>query len=538
MVYESSTVFPTPEGAQLTSPPPISTYGFQKLASEYFAKGAWEQYQLPYTIVRPFNCVGIGERRALRDTDIMSGNVKLALSHVVPDLVHKILKGQDPLHILGAGDQVRHYTYGGDLAHGIRLAMESPAAVNDDFNLSTAASTTVLELAEAIWHKIHTDGRPFHYVSDAPFEHDVQLRVPDVRKAREVLGFEATTTLDQMLDEVIPWIRAEAGGRAPVTRRAGALGRHAGLQGGRGGRAGPPGADRGDRDAARDPRRLRLRRGPDGPGHRAAGRRAADGPRPAQRPRSGRAQRDEGRASPRRAGAYVLISMADGSDEPHVVDPMVALARDGRGRRLRVALHARWPPDRRTAAQAADEPDRRADPALVRRRADPRPDQQLQALLAPLPRHGDDREHGGLRARPRADRQGHASPGAASPRSRRPGATGPPARATSSSASGCRTTCTGTGRRSAGGSAGSRGRAGRGTECTSRAERSRLEALAAALGAASSQAGGSVARRTASCERRVGDRRDRVAGEPVRQRRPVRGHDRVEPDRARARARG
>ena len=210
MVYESATIFPTPEGAQLTSPPPISTYGFQKLASEYFAKGAWEQYKLPYTIVRPFNCVGIGERRAVRDTDIMSGNVKLALSHVVPDLVHKILKGQDPLHILGAGDQVRHYTYGGDLAHGIRLAMESPAAVNDDFNLSTAASTTVLELAETIWHKIHTDGRPFHFVSDAPFEHDVQLRVPDVRKAREILGFDAATTLDQMLDEVIPWIRVES----------------------------------------------------------------------------------------------------------------------------------------------------------------------------------------------------------------------------------------------------------------------------------------------------------------------------------------
>ena len=57
----------------------------------------------PYTIVRPFNCVGIGERRALRDTDIMSGNVKLALSHVVPDLVLKVLKGQDPLHILGDG---------------------------------------------------------------------------------------------------------------------------------------------------------------------------------------------------------------------------------------------------------------------------------------------------------------------------------------------------------------------------------------------------------------------------------------------------
>jgi nucleoside-diphosphate-sugar epimerase len=181
MVYESARVFPTPEGAQLTSPPPVSTYGFQKLASEYFAKGAWEQYELPYTIVRPFNCVGIGERRAVRDTDVMSGNVKLALSHVVPDLVLKVLKGQDPLHILGDGTQVRHYTYGGDLAHGIRLAMESPAALNEDFR----------------------------YVSDPPFEHDVQLRVPDVRKATAILGFEATTSLESMLDEVIPWIRDE-----------------------------------------------------------------------------------------------------------------------------------------------------------------------------------------------------------------------------------------------------------------------------------------------------------------------------------------
>jgi nucleoside-diphosphate-sugar epimerase len=209
MVYESATVFPTPEGAQLISPPPISTYGFQKLASEYFAKGALEQYGLPYTIVRPFNCVGIGERRAVRDSDVMSGNVKLALSHVVPDLVLKVLKGQDPLHILGEGNQVRHYTYGGDLAHGIRLAMEAPEAVNEDFNLSTARSTSVLELAECIWSKIHGPDRPFRHVSDPPFEHDVQLRVPDTRKASEVLGFEATTSLETMLDEVIPWIREE-----------------------------------------------------------------------------------------------------------------------------------------------------------------------------------------------------------------------------------------------------------------------------------------------------------------------------------------
>ena len=209
MVFESASVFPTPEGAQATSPPPHSTYGFQKLATEYFARGAHEQYGLPYTIVRPFNCVGIGERRALRDHDVMSGNVKLALSHVVPDLVQKALRGQDPLHILGDGGQVRHYTYGGDLAHGIRLAMESDRAVNEDFNLSTAESTTVRELAELIWRKVHGPSRPLRLVSDPPYEHDVQMRVPDVRKARELLGFEATTSLDEVLDEVIPWIRDE-----------------------------------------------------------------------------------------------------------------------------------------------------------------------------------------------------------------------------------------------------------------------------------------------------------------------------------------
>jgi UDP-glucose 4-epimerase len=209
MVYESADVFPTPEGAEQTSPPPRSTYGFQKLATEYFARGAHEQYKLPYTIVRPFNCVGVGERRALRDHDIMSGNVKLAMSHVVPDLCQKVLKGQDPLHILGDGEQVRHYTYGGDLAHGIRLAMESEKALNESFNLSTAKSTTVRELAELIWRKVHGSKRPLNLVSDPPYEHDVQRRVPDVSKAREVLGFEADTTLDKMLDEVIPWVRAE-----------------------------------------------------------------------------------------------------------------------------------------------------------------------------------------------------------------------------------------------------------------------------------------------------------------------------------------
>ncbi|RJQ28507.1 MAG: NAD(P)-dependent oxidoreductase [Peptococcaceae bacterium] len=213
MVYESAAVFPTPEGEQLRCPPPQSTYGLQKLACEYFARGAWEQYGLPYTIIRPFNCIGIGEKRARLDREVMSGNVKLAMSHVVPDLAQKVLRGQDPLHILGDGSQVRCFTYGGDLARGIRLCLEKDEAVNNDFNLSTPAPTTVLELARLIWQKIKL-GKPFRYISDPPYTYDVKKRVPDVGKAKELLGFEAATTLEEALDEIIPWIERQiaAGG--------------------------------------------------------------------------------------------------------------------------------------------------------------------------------------------------------------------------------------------------------------------------------------------------------------------------------------
>jgi UDP-glucose 4-epimerase len=120
--------------------------------------------------------------------------------------VQKVLKGQDPLHILGSGDQVRHYTYGADLARGIVSAMEHPDATGEDFNLSTAEATTVTELARLIWRKVKGDGEPLRLVHDDPFEYDVQRRVPATEKAKRVLGFEATTSLDQMLDEVIPWI--------------------------------------------------------------------------------------------------------------------------------------------------------------------------------------------------------------------------------------------------------------------------------------------------------------------------------------------
>ncbi len=205
MVFESTNSWPSKEGDELQIPPPLSSYGFQKLAVEYYARAAYMQYGVPYTICRPFNCVGVGEGRALTDVEVKSGNVSLAMSHVVPDIVQKIAKGQRPLHILGNGNQIRHYTYGGDLARGIVMAMESDAAINEDFNLSTETSTTVLELAKIIWQKMRGN-EPFEYVSDTPFTYDVQKRIPDVSKAQKILGFVADTPLEVMLDEVIAWV--------------------------------------------------------------------------------------------------------------------------------------------------------------------------------------------------------------------------------------------------------------------------------------------------------------------------------------------
>lgn len=206
MVFEETEIYPTPEDQVKKCPPPSSTYGFQKLASEYFAKGAYEQYGLPYTIIRPFNCVGVGEEDSVSEEEVMSGNIKLMMSHVLPDLINKCLKGQKPLKILGEGNQVRCYTNGKDLARGIRVAMESEKAINEDFNISTPVATSVLELAEMIWESVNPF-EDFEYESDEPFTYDVQKRVPDTSKAKKILNFETEISLVESVLEVLEYMK-------------------------------------------------------------------------------------------------------------------------------------------------------------------------------------------------------------------------------------------------------------------------------------------------------------------------------------------
>lgn len=209
MVFESTQQYPTPETEVKTCPPPLSTYGFQKLAVEYFCKGAQEQYGLPYTIIRPFNCVGVGEDEALGAEEVEQGNIKMLMSHVLPDLIYKALhlSSSDYLPILGSGDQVRHYTNGKDIARGIRGAMESQEAENNDFNISSPRATSVEELASLVWDKVH--GTPLKLKHEEPFVYDVQVRSPDVSKAKDVLGFETRIDLEESVDEVIEWMRSQ-----------------------------------------------------------------------------------------------------------------------------------------------------------------------------------------------------------------------------------------------------------------------------------------------------------------------------------------
>lgn len=197
MVYESATRFPSREDDIREIPPPFTAYGFSKLMGEWYCRAFADQYGLPSTVIRPFNAFGPGEE----------AGEKVGESHVIPDLIKKVLDGQDPLEILGDGSQTRCFTHVRDIARGIILAMESPKAINQDFNLSTPRETTVLELARLIFDEI-APGRRFATTAVEGFPSDVRRRIPDTRKAAELLGWRAEITLEQGLRELVAEARA------------------------------------------------------------------------------------------------------------------------------------------------------------------------------------------------------------------------------------------------------------------------------------------------------------------------------------------
>jgi nucleoside-diphosphate-sugar epimerase len=192
MVFERARIFPTHEKAIFESPPPITGYGFSKLFSEYLAKTYNEEFGVPYVIVRPFNAYGAGEE---------AGDY-IGYSHVIPDLVRKVLSQEYPLEILGSGKQTRSFTYADDVADAfVYLAEHSK---NDDFNIGTGVETTIMDLAKMIW-RICGRNEEFKTVSIPNFDHDVQRRVPDISKILS-LGWRAKVPLEQGLTWTIEYL--------------------------------------------------------------------------------------------------------------------------------------------------------------------------------------------------------------------------------------------------------------------------------------------------------------------------------------------
>ena len=164
------------------------TYAVSKLAGEHMARAYFDELGLPTVALRPFNVYGPGQ--------IGGGAIRA--------FIEAALAGR-ALTIHGDGSQIRAWCYVDDMIEGLLLALEHPNAVGESFNIGNARSTvTIFDLARRIKTLSGCSGevvfQPLHYL-------DVELRIPNVDKARALLGFEAKVELDEGLERTIAWYR-------------------------------------------------------------------------------------------------------------------------------------------------------------------------------------------------------------------------------------------------------------------------------------------------------------------------------------------
>lgn len=198
MVFESATTFPSKEEDIEKIPPPVSSYGFSKLSGEWYCRSFYDQYRLPYSICRPFNAYGINE----------FPEREVGYAHVIPDLIRKILSGQYPLEMLGDGKQTRCFTHVSDIANGIITTALHPNGVNNDFNIGSDKEIAMLDLAKEIW-KIMEVKKPFKVTFAKGFRFDIKRRVPNVTKAKSVLGWQPKVKFEDGLKEVVTWLQEQ-----------------------------------------------------------------------------------------------------------------------------------------------------------------------------------------------------------------------------------------------------------------------------------------------------------------------------------------
>lgn len=165
------------------------TYAVSKLAGEHMAHAYHDELGLPTVTVRPFNVFGPGQ--------IGGGAIRA--------FIEAALAGQD-LIVRGDGSQIRAWCYVDDMVQAVLLGLERPEAVGQAFNVGNARSAvTIFDLAQRVKRITGCPGE----IRFAPLDYvDVELRIPNVGKARELLGFEATVELDEGLERTIAWYRS------------------------------------------------------------------------------------------------------------------------------------------------------------------------------------------------------------------------------------------------------------------------------------------------------------------------------------------
>ncbi|MDD9941417.1 MAG: NAD-dependent epimerase/dehydratase family protein [Myxococcales bacterium] len=172
------------------------TYAVSKLATEHLAHNYWKQYELPTVSIRPFNIYGPGQ-------------VGLGAIHA---FVTRALAG-DPITIHNDGDQIRSWCYIDDIVDAIEICLERTAAIGEAFNIGNPRSTvTIYHLAKMVVAAAESCSELRFVRWDFA---DVELRVPDVKKAEERLGFRAQVDLDVGLRRTIDWYRAKSQQESP-----------------------------------------------------------------------------------------------------------------------------------------------------------------------------------------------------------------------------------------------------------------------------------------------------------------------------------
>ncbi|QLG48898.1 dTDP-glucose 4,6-dehydratase [Natrinema halophilum] len=184
------------EGIDETHPvKPASPYAGTKLAAENLAESYYYGYDLPVTILRPFNTYGPYQK-----TDMAGGVVSIFTSRDLND---------EPLKIFGDGTQTRDLLYATDCARFIVDGTFSDATTGEVINAGTGSDISINELAELI----ATDGTEIDHVEHHHPQSEVQKLRCDPTKAREVLGWDPEVSLEDGVDQLRKWLQTEHGDR-------------------------------------------------------------------------------------------------------------------------------------------------------------------------------------------------------------------------------------------------------------------------------------------------------------------------------------